>query len=280
MEVLKQLQVDWKDRRLIGDLYMRQQAVVMVADGESEPAAIGRGVRQGCTLSPLLFSIYAEAMTLEAMEGIEEGVRVRGKLVKDVRFADDQGMVAGTEQGLQKVMDGLTETAKKYDMTINVKKTKSMVISREGGRRVNLVIDGQQVEQVATFKYLGAVITEKGTCVEEVKARIAMAKVSFNKSKELLTKGLKKDLKKRMVKTLVWPVALYGCETWTMKKEVVDKLNAFEMWVWRRMEKVSWQDKKTNEEVLAAVGEERCFIQAIVKRKKYLIGQVGRGNSL
>jgi hypothetical protein len=280
MKLLKQLQVDWKDRRLIGDLYMRQQAVVRVADGESEPAVIGRGVRQGCTLSPLLFSIYAEAMMLEAMEGIEEGVRVGGKLVKDVRFADDQGMVAGTEQGLQKVMDGLTETAKKYDMKINVKKTKSMVVSREEGRRVNLVIDGQQVEQVATFKYLGAVITEKGTCVEEVKARIAMAKVSFNKSKELLTKGLKKDLKKRMVKTLVWPVALYGCETWTMKKEVVDKLNAFEMWVWRRMEKVSWQDKKTNEEVLAAVGEERCFVQAIVKRKKNWIGHVVRGNSL
>jgi hypothetical protein len=83
-----------------------------------------------------------------------------------------------------------------------------------------------------------------------------------------LTKGLKKDLKKRMVKTLLWPVALYCCETWTMKKEVVEKLNAFEMWVWRRMEKVSWQDKKTNEEVLAAVGEERCFVQAIVKRKR------------
>jgi hypothetical protein len=95
-----------------------------------------------------------------------------------------------------------------------------------------------------------------------------MAKVSFNKSKELLTKGLKKDLKKRMIKTLVWPVALYGCETWTVKKDVVDKLNAFEMWVWRKMEKVSWQDKKTNEEVLAAVGEERCIVQAILKRKR------------
>jgi hypothetical protein len=96
MEVLKQLQVDWKDRRLISDLYMRQQAVVRVGDGESEPAVIGRGVRQGCTLSPLLFSIYAEAMMLEAMEGIEEGVRVGGKLIRDVRFADDQGMVAST----------------------------------------------------------------------------------------------------------------------------------------------------------------------------------------
>jgi hypothetical protein len=68
-----------------------------------------------------------------------------------------------------------------------------------------------------------------------------------------------------MVNTLVWPVTLYGCETWTMKKEVVDKLNAFEMR--RRMEKVSRQDKKTNEEVPIAVGEERCVIQAIVKRK-------------
>ena len=94
---------------------------------------IGQGVRQGCTLSPLLFSIYAEAMMLEAMEGIEEGVRVGGTLVKDVIFADDQGMVAGTGQGLQIVMDGLTETAKKYDMKINVKKTKSVVVSREEG---------------------------------------------------------------------------------------------------------------------------------------------------
>jgi len=82
-----------------------------------------------------------------------------------------------------------------------------------------------------------------------------MAKVAFNNSKELSTKGLKRDLKKRTVRTLVWSVVLYGCETWTMKREVVDKLNAFEMWVWRRIEKVSWQDKKTNAELLAAVGE-------------------------
>src|SRR5579864_706949 len=101
MEVLKQLQVDWKDRRLISDFYMRQQAVVRVGDGVSEPAVIGRGVRQGCTLSPLLFSIYAEAMMLEAMEGIEEGMRGGGKLIRDVRFADDQGMVANTDEGLQ-----------------------------------------------------------------------------------------------------------------------------------------------------------------------------------
>ena len=65
-----------------------------------------------------------------------------------------------------------------------------------------------------------------------------------------------------------------------MKKDVVDKLNAFDMWVWRRMEKVSWKDKKTNEEILISVGEVRCLVQAVMKRKKNWIGHVVRGNSL
>ena len=83
-----------------------------------------------------------------------------------------------------------------------------------------------------------------------------------------------------MVKTLVWPVVLYGCETWTMRKDVVNKLKAFEMWAWRRMEKVNWKDKKTNEEILISVGEERSFVPAVTKRKKNWIGHVLRENSL
>ena len=88
MEVLRSIQVDWRDRRMIVELYMRQEAVVRVVGGESEPGVIGRGVRQGCPLSPLLFAIYAEAMMIEAMEDVDEGVKVGGKLMKDVRFGD------------------------------------------------------------------------------------------------------------------------------------------------------------------------------------------------
>jgi len=91
MNALKTLGIDWKDRRLIQHLYMRQEAVVRIADGDSDSAEIRRGVRQGCTLSPLLFSIYAEMMMNEAMENSEEGVKVGGELIRDVRFADDQG---------------------------------------------------------------------------------------------------------------------------------------------------------------------------------------------
>ena len=223
MKVLKSLQVDWRDRRMIYQLYMKQEAVIRIADGDSEPGIIGRGVRQGCPLSLLLFLIYAEMMMVEVLEGVEEDIRVGGEIISDVRFADDQGMVASSsESELQRLMDRLVESAKNYDMKINVKKTKAMVVSRKGEGTVSIIVEGQRVEQVERFKYLGSVITEDGRCIEDVKQRIGMAKDAFNKRKELLTKSMSKSLKKRMIKRLVWPVALYGYETWTMKKEVID----------------------------------------------------------
>ena len=85
-----------------------------------------------------------------------------------------------------------------------------------------------------------------------------MGKEAFNKRKELMTGGMDREVKKRLVKALILPVALYGCETWTMRKMEIDKLRAFEMWIWRKMERICWEDKKKNEEVLAAIGEERA----------------------
>jgi hypothetical protein len=126
---------------------MNQKAVVKIQQEFLDESEIGRGVRQGCCMSPLLFNIYAEAMMMEAMEGVEEGIKIGGKLLKDVRFADDQGMIAGSEFGLQKIMDGLYTTALKYDIKINIKKTKVMRVSRGGGD-INITINGAKIEQV------------------------------------------------------------------------------------------------------------------------------------
>src|SRR6476661_703462 len=96
MKILQSTGVDWRDRRMICELHMNQEAVVRIAGGDSDSGIIGRGVKQGYPLSPVLFSIYTEMMMKEALENVEEGIRVGGELIKDVKYADDQGMVANT----------------------------------------------------------------------------------------------------------------------------------------------------------------------------------------
>src|SRR6476469_4061355 len=105
-------------------------------------------------------------------------------------------------------------------------------------------------------------------------------KGSFNKRKELLSRSIRVNLRKRLVKTLVWPIVLYGCETWTMRKEEINRFNASEMWVWRKMGKVSWMDKRTNEQILSSMNEKRSLIKTIRDRKKNWIGHVVRGDGL
>src|SRR6476469_7646140 len=81
-------------------------------------------------------------------------------------------------------------------------------------------------------------------------------------------------------RTTVWPVVLYGCETWTMRKQEINRSNAFEMWVWRRMGKVNWMDKRTNEQKLSSMNKKRSLRKTIWDRKKNWIGHVVRGDGL
>src|SRR6267154_1575626 len=211
---------------------------------------------------------------------MEEGVLVGGKLVSDVRFADDQGMVASTEMGLQTLMNKLNDTAINYGMNINVQKTKTMVVRWNGGGIVNITVDRQRIEQVKKFKHLDSIITEEERSDVYVKSRIAMAKDAFNQRNDLLTRGLSRTLKKRMIKVLVGPVVLYGCETWTLLQDEINRLQALEMWLWRGLEKISWSDKMKNEDVLKRVEEKSCLIRTISQRKKNWIGHVLRGDGL
>ena len=101
-----------------------------------------------------------------------------------------------------------------------------MRLSRAGGK-VIFTINGT-IEQLKSFKYLGHTITQDGRCETEIKCRIAQAKEAFSNRKELLTKGLKKQTKIKIVKTSVWTTLLYGSETWTLRKEDIKKLEALE----------------------------------------------------
>jgi len=112
------------------------------------------------------------------------------------------------------------------------------------------MIDQKQMENVECFKYLGSILTNEGRCTYEIKSRISMAKSAFNKKKTLFTRKLDLNLRKKLVKCYIWSMALYGAETWTLRASDEKHLESFEIWCWRRMEKISWTGHVRNEEVL------------------------------
>jgi len=107
-----------------------------------------------------------------------------------------------------------------------------------------------------------------------------MAKAAFNKKKSLFTSTLDLNLRKKLVKCYIWNMALYGTETWTLRATDQKRLESFEMWCCRRMEKFTWTDHVRNEEVLLTVNEQRNILHEIRKRKANCIGHILRRNCL
>jgi len=134
-----------------------------------------------------------------------------------------------THCGLQRIMDALQQTSEKYNMRINVKKTKVMRMPGRKGRKLRIVVNSKELESVTQFCYLGSMVTEDCRCECEVRRRIALTKEAFNKKKELMCGSLSLQLKKRIYKAFVWSIALYGSETWTLQKSDIKRIEAFEM---------------------------------------------------
>ena len=117
------------------------------------------------------------------------------------------------------------------------------------------MIDLKKLENVKSFKYLDSMLTNYGRITCEIKSRIAMAKAAFNKKRALFTSTLELKSRKRLVKCYIWSIVLYCAETGTLRAVDQKHLKSFEMWCWRRMEKISWTDHVRNEEVLLRVKE-------------------------
>ena len=163
------------------------------------------------------------------------------------------------------MIDELIEIGRCYGMEMNVYKTKVMRISRQPFP-VKTMIDQKHLENVESFKYLVSILTNDGRCTCEIKCRISMAKAAFNKKKALFTSTLDLELRKKLLKCYIWSIALYGAETWTLRAVDQKKLESFEIWYWRRMEKISWTGHMRNEEVLLRVREQRNILHEIIKR--------------
>jgi hypothetical protein len=161
-------------------------------------------------------------------------------------------------------------------MKIKLEKTKVMRISRNDGRKIAIQIDGEKLQQGTKFNYLGSTITEDCKSSSEIRRQIILEKEAFNKKKELLCGKLGLNLKKRLIKTLIWSGVVYGLENLAMQKEDIKRLEAFETWLCKRTMKVKWTEHKTNEEGMDMMKGKRMLINAIRERQMNWVGHVLR----
>ena len=279
MQCLSEIGVDGKYINIIRNLYWDQTASVRIMNELSEEIRMQRRVRQGCVASPhsLQFIHGKDFQTYYQYEMCQRGRHNYSNL----RYADDTALLAGDENELSELISKINEVGKQFGMKINIKKTKAMVVSKKlNSPKINIAIDGEQIEQVASYMYLGSLITEDGRSEKEIKRRITIARSTFTNMRTLLScRGINLKTRLRAIQFYIWPTLFYGAETWTTTKSLLSRLDAFEMWVYRRVLEISWAEKITNEEVLRRMGTGREIVRQFKTRKLQYLGHLIRHNT-
>ena len=158
MRILKSIEIDGKDLRLIETLYRKQRVAVRIEDKLTEWTEIKRGVRQGCCMSPDFFNLYAEVIIREIKE--EDGIKIGGKNINNIRYADDTVVIADSEEKLQNLLQRVNKESELRGIKINIKNTKIMVVSkRDHNQRMDIKLSNKDIEQVKDFTYLGSNIS-------------------------------------------------------------------------------------------------------------------------
>jgi len=277
IEVLRSTSIDEHDINIITELYWNQNAEIRVEYSTSESVAIRRGVRQGCVLSPLLFNIYAEAVFHEAIHDSSGGIKINGTLINNIWYADDTVVLAGSPIKLQQLMDEIVQRSEAFGLSLNTAKTKTMVFSKHPVT-LTLRVSDENIEQVSSIKYLGTILNDNGNINQEIRSKIEQARRSFLDMKNVFTrKELNLDLRVRMLRCYIFSMLLYGCESWTLSPETERKITSFEMYLYRRILKIPWILKITNEEVLRRMGKQTELLSTLKKRKIEYLGHIIRG---
>ena len=231
--------------KLLQVLYQGQRAAVRTGYGLKEWFSIEQGVRQGCILSPFLFNIYSESIMREALKGFEGSIKLRGRTVTTLRYADDVALLAGSANELQELLNRTQVASRERGLKLNVEKTKVMLISKNSNQEdFKITLEGETIEIVKEFKYLGTLITDNYDDTKEIRRRIAIAKyatVSLNKIWK--DKSISKRTKIRLPRSLVFAIATYASECWAMKKNDRARIHSFEIWAYRRLLRVSGQKR-------------------------------------
>ena len=274
-KVMQHYNIPRKLTALIENLYSQAVSAVRIGCDISDWFGQTVGVRQGCVLSPDLFNLFLEHVLGEALETYEGGALVNGQRVSDLRFADDIDLMGETASDAQAILEATHQSSKKYGLEISREKTKVMLVAKEH-REITVSIDNHNLEQVSHFKYLGTEITQQNSSSTDIRCRTAQALAAANNLR-VIWQNTRISLKTKLwlLDCLVIPIALYGCETWTLNVSDTKKLQAFGMKCLRKLLNISWHDHISNKEVAArALRMEEYIVNKVQHRQHTWLGHV------
>lgn len=246
--------------RIIKELNTQTKTRIRINNQLTEEIDVDTGIRQGDSLSPLLFNLIMDKI-IQNVKNTSSGYRLGSKEIQIVCYADDAMIVAENEDNVQRLLHTFHNTAKDYNMEISIEKTKSVVISKEP-RRCKLSIEGKTIEQVMSFKYLGIEISSNRNIKTEVKAQTNKAARISGCLRQLVwqNKTMSTEAKVKIYKTCVRPVMTYAADTRADNSVTKRYVRSTEMRILRNITGHTLRDRIRNDEI-----RQKCNVQDVVR---------------
>ena len=198
------------------------------------------------------------------LEETQAGIKIARRNINNLKYADDLTLMAENEEELKSLLMKVKEESEKVGWKLNIQKTKVMA----SGPINSWEIDGETVEIVTDFICGGSKITADGDCSHKIKRSLLLGqKVMTNLDSILKSRDITLPTKVHLVKAMVFPVVMYGCESWTIKKAEHRKIDAFELWCWRKLLRVSWTARTSNQSILNEISPEYSLEGPMLKLK-------------
>src|SRR5574337_367338 len=197
------------------------------------------------------------------LEEAQSGIKIAGRNIKYLRYANDTTFMAESEEELKNLLKKVKEESEKVGLKLNIQKTKIVA----SGPITSWQIDGETGNRVRLY-FLGLQNTADGDCSREIKRRLFLGrKVMTNLDSILKSRDITLPTKVRLVKAMVFPVVMYGCESCTVKKAEHRRIDAFELWCWRRLLRVLWTAGRSNQSILKEISP-GCSLEGLMLKLK------------